>query len=310
MLRYNSYRSYLRNRFGGPVLKISLDAGFSCPNRDGGTGAPGCSYCDVRSFSPVAGSVESTKAQLLRGIERGRKRYRHFIAYLQPYTNTYAPVNRLRSLYESLIDGPDVVGLAIGTRPDCIDDDVFELLCELSSKTFLSVELGLQSGNDGTLERNRRGHTVECFTRMASRLAAAGIEVVAHVILGLPGDSRKMMLDTARLLASLPVQGVKFHQLMIVRGTQMHAWHERGEVQALKLEEYAELVGRCLALLRPDQHIHRLVADSRPDQGLVAPLWSADKTSAIAAVRAYLEREDVCQGKEYGGGDERARERG
>jgi hypothetical protein len=298
--RYNSYRSYLKKRFGKPVLKIPLNAGFSCPNRDGTIGSEGCSFCDNRSFSPVAVSVASLLDQLTGAIARDKGRHSAFISYLQPFSNTYGNVGRLQSRYEPLIVQPNVVGLAVGTRPDCLPDDVCDYLEDVSKRTYVSVEIGLQSGNDETLRSNRRGHNVQAFVDAVHRLNARGIETVAHVMIGLPPESADDAVSTATLLASLPVTGIKIHQLMIIAGTQMHRWYEENTVKPLALEEYAEAVCDFLAHLRPDQHIHRIMADSSVKNGLVAPLWSAEKMRSIKIIHGVMEKRNIMQGELFG----------
>lgn len=293
---YVSYRRYIVGRFGGPVLKVPLNAGFSCPNRDGTRSTAGCSFCDNRSFSPVALDVRSVLGQLKTSIERARGRFTRFIAYLQPFSNTHGTVEQLRFVYEPILAVPCVVGLAVGTRPDCFEDKVLAYLADVSERTYLSVELGLQSACDDVLFRNNRGHTCADFEHAVTELAGRRIEVVAHVILGLPGNTRDSMIETARKLASLPVAGVKIHQLMVIAGTEVAAWHRAGEVTALDLKEYALLLSEFLGHLRPDQHIHRIMADSTLRNGLVAPLWSADKPGSITFLRKYMREHHVRQG--------------
>jgi radical SAM protein (TIGR01212 family) len=295
--RFNSHRTYLRHRFGKPVLKISLQGGFSCPNRDGTLSLTGCSFCDNASFSPAARiNNESPLTQLHNAITRTHHRFERFVVYLQPFSNTYAPVSRLREVYEPLIAAPGVVGLAIGTRPDCFTDETFDYLADLSRRIYLSVELGLQSVSDATLARNNRGHRVDDFERCAARLARLGIETTAHLIFLLPGDGPESAVAAARFLNRQPVAGVKVHQLMIIKGTQVEQWYAAGEVVPLTLEAYARLVADFIAALRPDMLIHRLVADSRPEHGLVAPLWSMEKHAALAVINAELSARDIRQG--------------
>ncbi len=290
MDRYNSYRSHLKKRFGKPVLKIPLNAGFSCPNRDGAIGSEGCSFCDNRSFSPVAVTAASLLDQLTCAITRDKGRHSAFITYLQPFSNTYGNVRRLQSMYEPLIAQPNVVGLAVGTRPDCLPDDVCDYLEDVSKRTYVSVEIGLQSANDKTLRLNRRGHDTNAFVDAVHRLNARGIETVAHVMIGLPPESAGDAVSTATLLAVLPVTGIKMHQLMIITATQMHRWYEEGTVKPLTLEEYAEAVCDFLARVRPDQHIHRIMADSSVKNGLVAPMWSAKKAESMRFIHEVMEK--------------------
>jgi uncharacterized protein len=303
---YLSYRSYLKNRFHTSVLKIPLNAGFSCPNRDGTVGSDGCSFCDNRSFSPVAVTTASLLEQLQSSIEKDHGKHKAFIAYLQPFSNTHGTRARLEKLYEPLIALPGVIGLAVGTRPDCLDKDICDYLESVSRRTYLSVEIGLQSGNDAILSFNRRGHDVAAFTKAIFELSSRDIETVAHVMIGLPpsgGNScrdgaGKDAIATAKLLASLPVSGIKIHQLMIIRGTLVHHWFEKGELAALSLEEYAGILCDFLSLVRQDQHIHRIMADSSAECGLVAPLWSAEKMKSIAYLHEVMDKRKLVQGSE------------
>jgi radical SAM protein (TIGR01212 family) len=292
MQLYQSYRNYLKKKFGGPVLKVPLNGGFSCPNRQAGEG---CSFCDNRAFSPVAIQPHQALQQLRQVLARA-SRPAPVIAYLQPFSNTFGSVEQLREVYEPLIAEPGVVGLALGTRPDCFAEGVLDYLADVNTRTYLSVELGLQSGHDSTLARVSRGHSVAQFCERVEQLKRRGIYTVAHVILGLPGESDTMMVDTARLLARLGVGGVKFHQLMVVQGTALEQEYRRGELQPLSLEHYAAVLGSCLANLAPGQHIHRLMADSSEQHGLLAPLWSADKVGSLAFLQKYLRTAAISQG--------------
>jgi radical SAM protein (TIGR01212 family) len=299
MIRYNSYRSYLKKRFGKPVLKIPLNAGFSCPNRDGTISAEGCSFCDNRSFSPVAGSMAPVLGQLKQAIETDRNRHEAFIAYLQPFSNTYGDTKLLKSIYEPIIEFPKVIGLAVGTRPDCFTLETYDYLEDVSKRTYMSVEIGLQSGNDETLRLNYRGLDVKAFVNAITELSQRKIEIVAHVMIGLPFETRTQTMETARLLASLPVTGIKIHQLMIIAGTKAHEWYKEEKVKPLSLEEYADMLCDFLTQVRPDQCIHRIMADSTIKNGLVAPLWSAEKLKSIAFIHDVMEKRKLVQGSEY-----------
>ncbi len=299
MNRYNAYSSYLTQRFGVPVLKVPLNGGFSCPNRDGVRGTGGCAFCENRAFSPVAGERGSPPALLTSVIARPSNAGKVFIAYLQPFSNTYGSPGYLAGVYEPLLQVPRVVGLSIGTRPDCLPDPVYEYLADLARRTWLTVELGLQTIHNATLVRINRGHSYEDFETAAFRLAHLGIDTVAHVMLGLPGESPAMMQETASALASLPVSGVKIHQLMIIRGTPIAEWYERGEVRAMELDTYAEALCGFIERLRPDQHVHRIMADSRPGHGLIAPLWSARKSTSLAYLRQWMDENDLIQGRRW-----------
>jgi uncharacterized protein len=237
--------------------------------------------------------------QLKQSIARLKNRYRVFIAYLQPFSNTYGSLARLQSVYEPLLRVPGVAGLSLGTRPDCLEEDVYGYLGELASRTFLTVELGLQSSHDATLSLINRGHAYGDFVRAATRLAELGIENAAHVIIGLPGETPAMIFETASRLAALPITGVKIHQLMIIKGSAMEKMHDEGKVKALTIAAYAPLLCGFLERLRPDQRVHRIMADSREANGLLAPLWSADKNGSLAFIRKYMDENGVRQGRLY-----------
>lgn len=294
---YNSYRQYLKKKFGTAVLKIPLSGGFSCPNRDGTKSSDGCLFCDNRSFSPAALREENPKAQLLSIIEKVKHKYHAFIPYLQPFSNTYGSVERLKEVYEPLLNVENVVGIAIGTRPDCFCEGTLEYLADLSKRTFLSVELGLQSAHDITLTAINRGHTVKEFETIVEKLAAHDIETVAHVMLGFPGESDEMMMDTARFLSRLPVHGVKIHQVMIIRDTAFERLYNNGSVVPLGLDRYSELLCHFLEWLRPGQLIHRIVADSTIEHGLIAPLWSTDKSKTLSTIHSYMDITNCVQGR-------------
>lgn len=293
---YNTYRSYLKKRFGKPVLKVPVNGGFSCPNRDGTKSISGCTFCDNTAFSPVALDSSSIIDQLTTSMEKASSTFDHFIAYLQPFTNTYGSIDQLKKIYEPLLAIPGVIGLAIGTRPDCLQKDICEYLGEIAKKTYLSIEIGLQSASDKTLAYNNRGHTFEDFKIAVSELVKRDIETVAHVILGLPGDTPEMINDTARQLSEIPVQGIKLHQLMIICKTQVASWYTEGKILPLTLEEYAPMVSEFISLLRPDQYIHRIMADSKVEHGLIAPLWSAEKAKSISYIKKYMRKHKIVQG--------------
>lgn len=299
---YTTYRSYLKNRFGKPVLKIPINAGFSCPNRDGIKSDAGCTFCDNRSFSPAALNSSSVVSQLEKAVQKASDTYDFFIPYLQPFTNTYGSVEQLTSVYEPLIALPGVIGLAVGTRPDCLSDEICDYLADIARRTYLSVEMGLQSASDEVLGYNNRGHTFADFKKAVGRLAEREIEVVAHIMIGLPKDTRAKMVHTAQELARLPVHGIKVHQLMIIKDTRMEQWYNSGEVKPLTLADYAELAGEFITYLRPDQYIHRIMADSKVEFGLVEPLWSAEKLKSVEYIRSYFRDNNLFQGKNFSAG--------
>ena len=294
---YTSYRSYLKRRFGKPVAKIPVNGGFSCPNRDGTLSRSGCAYCDNNAFSPVVKVTADVSEQVHRAINRMRRRFTAFIVYAQPFSNTYGTVERLRAVYEPLVLTNGVVGVSIGTRPDCFREDIYAYLADLSKRTFLTVELGLQSSHDTTLRAINRGHGFGAFVSTVKRLADLGVETAAHVILGLPGESVAMMFETADRLAALPVRGIKFHQLMVVKGTAMERVYVEGGVAPLSIGKFAPIVCGCIERLRPDQCVHRIMADMKAGQGLIAPSWSVDKQCSIRYLHTYMEIHRVEQGR-------------
>jgi uncharacterized protein len=300
-LRWFSRNFFWREKFGCPVWKVSLDAGLDCPNRDGTLGRHGCIYCNPASFSPSRRmGITSLRAQLDAGVRRlhGRRSANHFVAYFQPATNTYAPVPLLRGLFEEALAHPGVVGLAIGTRPDCLPDEVLDLLTELAGRTWLSVELGLQTIHNRSLDWLRRGHRYEAFLDAIGRSRGQGWEIAVHVILGLPGESRDDMRATARELARLGVGAVKLHNLHAVRDTPLAQWVADGTVTLPGLDEYAGYVADFLEELPPDCVVDRLSGDAPPAY-LVGPSWCANKAAVRAAIEGELRRRDTWQGRKY-----------
>lgn len=300
-LRYHAYSYHLRRRFGQRVQKVSLDAGFTCPNVDGAVAVGGCVFCDNRSFSPSRRRPRiSIQDQLADGMRRLRRRYDvdAFMAYFQPATNTYAPVDRLRALYNDAIDHPLVVGLAIGTRPDCVPDEVLDLIGELAQKTFVSLEYGMQSMHDRSLDWMNRGHHHASFVDAMARSRGRGFEICAHVILGLPGESKDDMLATARELARLEVDAVKLHNLYAVERTPLADQVRRGETRLLERDEYIDVLIDFLELLPPTCLVERISGDA-PRDFFVAPEWCLDKPATKAALEAEFDRRDTWQGKSY-----------
>jgi radical SAM protein (TIGR01212 family) len=299
-MRYFAYSYYLRNRFGGRVQKVSLDAGFTCPNVDGTVATGGCVFCDNRSFSPSRRLPRSSIAgQLEQGIRFVRRRYPNvarFLAYFQPATNTYAPVERLRGLYLQALDHRDVVGLVVGTRPDCVSNEVCDLLGELASRTYLSVEYGMQTMHDRSLEWMNRGHGHRAFVDAVERSRGRGFEIGAHVILGLPGETRSEMLATADELARLGVDAVKIHNLYAVKNTPLADWVESGRVTLMGRDEYVETVVDFLERLPAGCLIERISGDAPPAY-LVGPAWCLDKPGLRAAIDVEFERRNTWQGK-------------
>ena len=269
--RYNTFVGYYKSRYGERLQKLVLDAGFSCPNRDGTVGTGGCTYCDNAAFHPGYSTPgKSLKQQIDEGIEFHKVRYRntsHYLAYFQAYSNTYGPLSKLQSLYEEALSHPDVVGLVIGTRPDCVDEAKLDYIASLRDRGYVvTVEYGIESCYDATLKRINRGHTFACAEQAVLETAARGIDTGAHFILGLPGETRQMLLDQCRLINELPLRSVKFHQLQMVRGTAMEREFEErpDDFLRLPLDGYLDLVADILERLRPDLYIERVAGEVPP----------------------------------------------
>lgn len=297
--RYNPLSRFLRARFGGRVWRVTIDAGFTCPNVDGTVTTGGCVYCDNRSFSPNRRMPRTdVRSQVQRGVDiLGRRNGAdRFLAYFQAATNTHAPVERLRRLYDSALEHPQVVGLCVGTRPDSVPDAVLDLLQEYARTRFVCLELGLQSKHDRSLDWMNRGHHFDAFVDAVSRAIGRGLDLCVHVILGLPGESNADMLETADALAQLPIHGVKIHNLHVVRDTPMEAMYQAGSVPMLTREEYVQIVCDFVERLPSEVVIHRLSGEA-PRDYLVAPLWCLEKASLLAAIAEELERRDSWQGK-------------
>lgn len=298
---WRSFSRYLREEFGRPVRRITLDAGFTCPNVDGTVAKGGCVYCDNRSFSPNRRLPRtSIREQVRRGAELLQRRYgtEVFLAYFQAATNTYAPVPRLRSLYDEALEHPQVVGLALGTRPDCLGEDVLDLLAEYGSQRHVRLEIGLQSMHERSLAWMNRGHGLDAFLDAVRRCASRPLHLSVHVILGLPGESRADMLATADLLAGLPVHAVKIHNLHVVRGTPLEDMHRRGLAPMLEFDEYVALACDFLERLPPEMVVERLHGDAPPDW-LVAPLWCLDRQALLRAVEAEFLARGSHQGMRF-----------
>ena len=296
-LPYTDLNSHLRARFGCRVHKIPIDAGLTCPNRDGARGIGGCIYCNALGSGTGAASRATVAEQIheARPFLQTRYRAEKFIAYFQSFSNTYAPVETLRALWSEALAEEDIVGLAIGTRPDCVGENILDLLEEFGCSTWLSLELGLQSIHDRTLALINRGHTAAEFMDAVHRARARGIDTCVHVILGLPGETREDMLETARALASLDIQGIKLHLQYVVRGTPLHRLEERGEYRCLEMEEYAEILCAFIARLPRRVVIHRLTGDPHRDE-LVAPRWALDKGAVLRRIGETFRTRGLRQG--------------
>ena len=299
--RYYTYDYYLRRAFGAKVAKLPLDAGFTCPNLDGTCGTGGCIYCSGRGsgdFAPDA--LISISEQIQKQKEMYAKKWdvSHCIAYFQAHTNTYAPVEVLRAKFEEALAQEGVVGLNIATRPDCLPPDVLELLASLAERTVLTVELGLQSSNDKTAEYIRRGHTFAQFCKGVEDLKKTSqkINVCAHIIFGLPNETREDMLNTVRDLAKLGIEQVKIHLLHVLKNTPLAELYERGDYTPLSREEYISLVADALELLPAETVIGRLTGDGSKDN-LLAPLWSLKKTTVLNDIDKLMYERNTWQGR-------------
>ncbi len=292
-LRFYSWNNYLRGRYGVKVYKVTVDAGFLCPNRDGTVGQDGCIYC----YMPAERTPLSVKQQLLTGIEALRKLRgaQKFIAYFQSFSNTYAPVKTLKKLYDNILGLPDIVGLAIGTRPDCVPEETLDLIQSYSDRYEVWMEYGLQSIHPHTLRAINRGHELADFYDALERTRRRKLKVCVHVILGLPGETRAHMVETAKALGALRPEGVKIHSQFVMPGTKLAGMLEDGRYQPLTLEQYVNKTCDFLEYQDPATVIQRLTGDGPPGL-LIAPLWSLDKRAVVRAIEAELERRDTYQG--------------
>ncbi len=297
--RYYDYNTYLREIFGCRVQKISIDAGLTCPNRDGSLSASGCIYCNSMGSGTGMFSMGASVGEQVAGSKAFlAKRYnaKKFIAYFQSFSNTYAPVSILKNLYDEALAVPDVVGLSIGTRPDCIDQEVLGLIEGYANKYLVCIEYGLQSYHDQTLRLINRGHDFECFRRAVELTKNRGIKICVHLILGLPGETREMMLETARKISEIKIDAVKLHLQYIIKGTQLEALYNAGLYQCLKQDEYVEIICDVLELLPSEMVIQRLTGDPHPKE-LVAPSWAMKKKETLSLIQETLFKRDSWQGK-------------
>ena len=281
-MKYRTYNEVCRERFGCKVYKLSIDGGFTCPNRDGAVGTGGCIFCSGAGGGEFAVSGSSVTAQLEQAkklVEQKNKGGR-YIAYFQSFTGTYAPVNVLRQRYLEAIAPDYIVGLAIGTRPDCVDEDVVALLGEIHAVKPVTVELGLQTANPETARYIRRGYENEIYRDAVKRLKAAGLEVVTHIILGLPGETAEDAVNTTHFAVDAGTDGVKFHLLHVLKGTDLEKDYLAGAFRCLELEEYGQILKACIAILPSHVVVHRITGDGAK-RNLVAPLWSTDKKRVL-----------------------------
>ncbi|MDF2714421.1 MAG: YtqA [Paenibacillus sp.] len=302
--RFHTWNYEMREQFGTKVFKVMLDAGFTCPNRDGKIATGGCTFCSARGSGDFAGSRRDdlvTQFNKIRDLQHQKWPEAKYIGYFQAYTNTYAPVEELREYYEVILQQPGVVGLSIATRPDCLPDDVVDYLAELNERTYLWVEMGLQTVHEKTSELINRAHDTQCYLDAVEKLRRRNIRVCAHIIYGLPGETHEMMLGTASAVAAMDVQGIKVHLLHLMRKTPMVKQYEAGLVRFLEKDEYVNLVADTLELLPPEMIVHRVTGDA-PRDLLIGPMWSLKKWEVLNAIDAELVSRNTWQGKRWAGG--------
>lgn len=298
---YHSFDYMLKERFGEKIYKVALDAGMTCPNRDGTLGSRGCIFCSAGGSGDFAGSRQDSITQQIEkqaASIRQKRGVAKFIAYFQAYTNTYAPVDYLRKIYTEAISHPDIVAISIGTRPDCLGEDILQLLDELNQKKPVWVELGLQTIHETTARYIRRGYPLSCFEQAVSELRKRNLDVIVHTILGLPGESKNDILSTIEYLNHRDIQGIKLQLLHVLKGTDLAEDYLAGKFQVYSMEEYLELVIDCLEHLNPEIVIHRLTGDG-PQDLLIAPLWSSAKRTVLNTLHRECKLRHAFQGKQY-----------
>lgn len=297
---YYSLDYFLREKFGEKVMKITLDGGFTCPNRDGKISFGGCTFCSSRGSGEFAGDrLKSIHDQFKDQKEMMKKKWKSnkYIAYFQAYTNTYASVDYLKTLYDEALNEENVVGLSIGTRPDCLSDEVLDLLSYYNEKTFLMVELGLQTSNDKTGELINRGHDAKCFKEGVQKLRERNINVITHVIFGLPHETKEDMINTVKFANSLDIQGIKYHLLYIIKNTKLHKDYLKDpSIYNLSMEKYIEILGEAISLTNPKIVIHRITGDAKRED-IIEPLWSIKKWEVLNSIHSYLDQNNLYQGK-------------
>ena len=299
--RYHTWNYYLRNNFGEKVFKVSLNAGFTCPNLDGKVSKGGCTYCSNSGSGDFAGNPASPLSEQFAEIKAMmHKKWPNakYIGYFQAFTNTYAPVDILKEKYETILALDDVIGLSISTRPDCLEDDVVEYLGELNKRTNLWVELGLQTIHDSTSKLINRGHDYDEFLKGLEKLKAKNIKVIVHIINGLPGEDYNMMMETAKAVANMGVDGIKIHLLHVIKDTPMEKMLQKGMLTLMSQEEYINLVCDQLEILPETMIVHRLTGDGKRDE-LVGPLWSLKKWEVLNAIDDELKKRNSYQGIKY-----------
>ena len=295
---YNDYGTWIRRQFPYRVQKISIDAGFTCPNRDGRISTGGCIYCDNRTFNP---SYCQRRHSVTQQLEEGKRFFAHkypdmkYLAYFQAFTNTYAPLDHLKALYAEALQVEDIVGIVIGTRPDCVSDELLDYLAELNQRTFVLVEYGVESTNNDTLLRINRGHTFEQSADAIQRTHQRGLLTGAHIILGLPGEDADESLRQASVISSLPIDILKIHQMQIIRGTRLATEYEQQPFHIYTVDEYIQLIAGYIQRLRPDMILERFVSQS-PKELLIAPHWGLKNYEFTNLLVNYLKQHKIFQG--------------
>lgn len=300
--RYYTWSRHLKDEFGCKVFKVALDAGFDCPNRDGTVAFGGCTFCSVAGSGDFAGDrVDPIDVQFAEVRDRMHQKWKEgkYMAYFQAYTNTHAPLPILKEKFEAALAQEGVVGLSIGTRPDCLPDDVVEYLAELNERTYLWVELGLQTVHEKTARLVNRAHDFATYVEGVEKLRKHGIRVCTHIINGLPMEDRDMMMETAKKVAELDVQGIKIHLLHLLKGTPMVKQYEKGLLQFLEKDDYINLVVDQLEVLPPSMVIHRITGDG-PIEQMIGPMWSVTKWDVLNGIDQELKQRNSYQGKYYG----------
>ena len=301
--RFNDFSTYFKSRFAERVQKVSIDAGFTCPNRDGTKGQGGCTYCDNKNFKPSYTNLEkSVSEQIEQGIAFFSKKYESmkYLAYFQAYTNTYAQVDDLKKLYEEALQHPKIIGLVISTRPDCISDEVLDYIEELQKRVYIMVEFGLESHLDKSLERINRGHTFADSVKAIEETSKRGINNCAHMILGLPGENRKDWLEQAKVISKLPVKNLKLHQIQIHKHTKLEREFKTNpeDFNIFTVDDYIELVIDYLELLNPEIIVERFISQA-PREKLIAPKWGLKNFEFVAKVDKRLAERNTWQGRLY-----------
>lgn len=297
--RFHTWNYEMREMFGEKVFKVMLDAGFTCPNRDGTIAKGGCTFCSARGSGDFAGRRRDdlvTQFNTVRDRQHQKWPNAKYIGYFQAYTNTYAPVEELREYFEVILEQPGVVGLSIATRPDCLPDDVVDYLADLNTRTYLWVEMGLQTIHESTSILINRAHDTDCYREAVDKLRSRGIRVCTHIIHGLPQETHEMMLETVSAVSQMDVQGIKIHLLHLMRKTPMVKQYESGLLRFLEQDEYVKLIADSLEMLPPEMIVHRLTGDA-PRDLLIGPMWSLKKWEVLNAIDDELARRETWQGK-------------